>query len=206
MTSVKKVKENAENPNANKRRTRGNSVGGKGAEQKDKKTKASRKDDSLHGADTGKNGTADIQRPKLSGGRPVKRQALIDHIETVLNEYGLVVVHASATVGTVRTCMLTRDKIIHNKSTAEFVDELDDCILKFVEKNKDSQYSIAFDVLSGLMYYCAIIHADLLGNNSDYQKVADAASDVLANLMGGGQKPDAGGYESETGFDDPSVR
>lgn len=204
MTSVK-VKENAENPNANKRRTRGNSVGGRRVEQKDKKAQASRKDDSLHGANAGKAGAKKVQRPKLPSGRPVS-QTLIDHIETVLNEYGLAVVHATATVGTVRSVMLTRDKIIHNKSTAEFVQELDDCICDFADKNKDSEYSIAFDILSGLMYYCAIVHAELMGNNPEYLKVADAATDVLGNMLNPGPRPGAEEYEGEDKFDDPSVR
>jgi hypothetical protein len=215
MTSRKKAGVVNEDTKSDKRRTRGTTVPRGRNRKKDKESVNVPKDDTVRGAGEIK-GWKKVRGQRIPDRRPLtglidasKRQELIDHIETILNQYGFVVVNAAVSVGTTRSCMLTSQKVKHNSSVADVVLLLDNLVTKYAEDNAENKDVNMFDVISALVYYVLIVHVNMTQANADYKKIAEAAQEIIARTMNLEMKngvDDESEYEVEEGFYDPSVR
>jgi len=139
-----------------------------------------------------------------------RAEKLTEHIELVMNQYGFVLVPASASVVTARSMMSLKDKAEHNERVAEIVMRLDKLIGEIAEESMKAEKGSLFDALVALMYYSVVAHVALVKKNKQYSQMHDASTDLVKKLMGientGTETGENQTYEKETDFDDPSVR
>jgi hypothetical protein len=141
-----------------------------------------------------------------------RREKLIEHIELVMNQYGFVLVPASASVITARSMMSIKTKIEHNERVADIVLKLDDFVSELAEESESKKEGSLFDALVALLYYAIVAHIALVKKNKQYSEMHDASTELVKKLMGvpefaeaeviGEEQP----YEKDKDFDDPSVR
>jgi len=140
-----------------------------------------------------------------------RKEKLIEHIELVMNQYGFVLVPASASVITARSMMSTKTKTGHNKRVAEIVLKLDDFISELAEDSATKNEGSLFDALVALLYYSIVAHIALVKKNKQYSEMHDASTELVKKLMGvpdviEDETEEEQPYEKDKDFDDPSVR
>jgi hypothetical protein len=231
MTSTKKRgKKKYEQESESDKRPTSDVADGGGNNKTTEDTKRSSTLDTIRRTTERKGETEEFLGRRISSGRTMKkkkeekvpqlsqmqRQELIDHIDEMFNTYALAIVNAMATVGTVRSVMLTRTKARHNERVADIIKDIDAVVEKHAKRSVEADEGSLVDVMAALMYYAIVAHAFMVQNNEEYKKVSLAAQKIVEQALMStmtstvededGEEEKYQTYTKDKDFVDPSVR